>query len=190
LADDISATGSIVSGLAGRYASALFELAEDAGQVDAVGRGLKAFDAMIEGSEDLARLVRNPVFTADQQLAAVSTLMDKAGIGGLAGNFIRLLATKRRLFAFRDMVRAYQAIADAKAGVVRAEVTVAETLSDKNRKSVQDALRAVTGKSVEIAERVDPSIIGGLIVKLGSRMVDSSLRTKLNSLKIAMKEVG
>lgn len=190
MAEDISVSGSAASGIAGRYASALFELAAEAGQVDAVGRDLKAVSGMIAGSADLARLVRSPVFTADQQRAAVGQLLDKAKIGGLAGNFVRLLAAKRRLFAFQDMAKAYQAIADHKAGVVRAEVTVADAMSEKNRKAVQDALNSVTGKTVEIAERIDPSIIGGLIVKLGSRMVDSSLRTKLNSLKIAMKEVG
>lgn len=190
MADDVSVSGSIVSGIAGRYASALFELAAEAGQVEAVGRDLKAFDDMIAGSADLDRLVRNPVFTTEQQQAAIGAVLDKVKISGLAGNFIRLLASKRRLFAFRDMVRAYLAIADQKAGVVRAEVTVADTMSEKNRKAVQEALNSVTGKNVQISERIDPSIIGGLIVKLGSRMVDSSLRTKLNSLKIAMKEVG
>jgi F-type H+-transporting ATPase subunit delta len=190
LADEIDGTGSVVSGIAGRYASALFELASEANAIDAVGAEIGRFDAMVAGSADLERLLRNPVFTADQQLAAVSAVLAKAKIGGLAANFIRLLATKRRLFVFRDVVRGYRALADRRAGVVSAEVTVAEPMSDRNRKAVQDALKSVTGKSVQIAEKVDPSIIGGLVVKLGSRMVDSSLRSKLNSLKIAMKEVG
>jgi len=180
----------MVSGIGGRYASALFDLAVEAGQVDAVTGALGAFDTMIAGSADLDRLVRNPVFTADEQLAGITAVLEKAGIGGLAANFLKLLAAKRRLFVVRDAIKAFAVLADARKGVLRAEVTVADALSDKNRKAIADALKETTGKSVEIKEKVDPSLIGGLIVKLGSRMVDASVRTKLNSLKIAMKEVG
>jgi F-type H+-transporting ATPase subunit delta len=190
LAEDVSGSGPVVSGIAGRYASALFELASDANQIAAVGKDLTRFDDLVAGSEDLERLVKSPVFTAGEQVAAVSALLDKAGIGGLSANFIKLVAAKRRLFAVRGMVAAYHALADRKAGVVKAEVTVAEPLSDKNRKAVVEALNAVSGKTVKISEKVDPSLIGGIIVKMGSRMVDSSVRTKLNSLKIAMKEAG
>jgi F-type H+-transporting ATPase subunit delta len=190
LADEVSVAGPIVSGIAGRYASALFDLASDARQTAAVGKDLSRFDAMVAGSDDLQRLVKSPVFSADEQVNAVSAVLDKAGIGGLAGNFIKLVASKRRLFAVRGMVSAYHALADARAGVVKAEVTVAEPLSSKNRQAVTEALRSVTGKTVSVVEKVDPSIIGGIIVKMGSRMVDSSVRTKLNSLKVAMKEAG
>ncbi len=190
MADDIATSGPVVSGIAGRYASALFELASDAKQIPAVGKDLARFDALIAGSADLEHLVKSPAFTADQQIAAVSAVLAKAKITGLAANFIKLVASKRRLFAIRGMVTAYNALADQRAGVVKAEVTVADTLSDKNRKADVEALRAVTGKTVTISEKVDPSLIGGIIVKMGSRMVDSSVRTKLNSLKIAMKEAG
>lgn len=182
--------GPIVSGIAGRYASALFDLANDAGEIDAVSGDLGRFDRMVAESADLESLVRNPVFTADEQLAGVTAVLEKAGIGGLAANFIKLLAAKRRLFVVRDTVRAFAALADAKKGVARAEVTVAEPLSEKNRKAVTEALKGTIGKAVEISEKVDPAIIGGIIVKLGSRMVDASVRTRLNSLKVAMKEVG
>jgi len=182
--------GPIVSGIAGRYASALFDLAVEAGAVDAVGADLKRLDRMIAESADLERLVRNPVFTAGEQLAGITAILDKAGIGGLAANFIKLLAAKRRLFVVRDCIRAFAGLADARNGVVRAEVTVAETLSDKNREALIAALRGTVGKDVEFSEKVDPAIIGGIVVKLGSRMVDASVRTKLNSLKVAMKEVG
>jgi F-type H+-transporting ATPase subunit delta len=188
LADDIPEAGPLVSGIAGRYASALFELANEAKQVPAVGADLGRFVALIAGSADLQRLVKSPAYTAEQQVAAVSAIVEKAGIGGLAANFIKLVASKRRLFAIEGMISAYAALADAKAGVVKAEVTVAEALSDKNRKAVSEALNAVTGKKVAFTEKVDPAIIGGIVVKMGSRMVDSSVRTKLNSLKIAMKE--
>ncbi len=188
MADDISAAGPVVSGIAGRYAPALFDLASEARQVPAVRSDLARFGALIAGSADLQRLVKSPAYGAGEQTAAVTAILDRAKIGGLAANFVKLVAAKRRLFAVEGMIAAFDALADARAGGVKAEVTVAEALSDKNRKAVSEALAAVTGKKVSVAEKVDPSIIGGIIVKLGSRMVDSSVRTKLNSLKIAMKE--
>jgi F-type H+-transporting ATPase subunit delta len=188
LADDISGSGPITSGIAGRYASALFELASEAGRIEEVGRGLAAFDALVAESADLERLVRSPAFSAEEQTAAVAAILARAGITGLAANFIKLVASKRRLFAVRGMAAAYQALADARAGVVKAEVRVAKPLSEQNRRAVQEALDGVTGKSVRVEEKVDPSLIGGLVVKMGSKMIDSSVRTKLNSLKAAMKE--
>ncbi|MGL5116341.1 MAG: F0F1 ATP synthase subunit delta [Beijerinckiaceae bacterium] len=188
MAETNAGAGTLVSGIAGRYASALFELAADAGQTDGVGMDLQRFLALVDGSADLERLVKSPAYTAEQQLSAVSAVLDKAKIGGLAGNFIKLVASKRRLFAIRDMTNAYQTLSDHKAGIAKAEVTVAAPLSDANRQAVLAELKAVSGKTVNITEKVDPSIIGGIIVKMGSKMVDSSVRTKLNSLKIAMKE--
>jgi F-type H+-transporting ATPase subunit delta len=188
LADDISDSGPVVSGLAGRYASALFDLAAEARNISDVRADLARFGALIAGSADLQRLVKSPAYSAEEQVAAVSAVLARADIGGLAANFIKLVASKRRLFAVEGMIAAFGALADAAAGVVKAEVTVAQPLTDKNRKAVSDALAAVTGKQVSIAEKVDPAIIGGIVVKLGSRMVDASVRTKLNSLKVAMKE--
>lgn len=183
--------GPIVSGIAGRYASALFDLAEEGKSTDAVGKDLGRFLSLLEGSEDLQRLVRNPVFTAEEQVKAITALIEKAGIGGLAGNFLKLVAAKRRLFAVEGMVKGFKALVDQKNGVVNAEVTVPAALTDKNRAAVLDAIKGVTGgKSVSLTEKIDPSIIGGLIVKVGSKMVDASLKTKLNSIKLAMKEVG
>ena len=183
--------GPIVSGIAGRYASALFELAEESKASEAVGKDLAAFGQILQASDDLKQLVRNPVFTAEQQVKAIGAVLDKAGIGGLAGNFLKLVASKRRLFAVEGMVKAFAALLDQKNGVVSAEVTVPAELSDKNRDAVLAALKGVTGgKSVTLTTKVDPSIIGGLIVKVGSKMVDASLKTKLNSMKLAMKEVG
>ena len=187
----MSSSGPIISGIAGRYASALFELADEARQIDPVGKNLLRFDALVAGSADLTRLIKSPSFTADEQVSGVTALLSKAKIDGLAGNFIKLVASKRRLFVVRDMVAAYKTLADQKAGVVKAEVTVAEKLSDKNLRAVVDTLKDVTGKkNINIAEKIDASIIGGIIVKMGSRMIDSSVRTKLNSLKVAMKEAG
>ncbi len=179
----------IISGMAGRYANALFELALENKAVDAVKKDLDQFDALVADSADLNRLVRSPVFGADEQLKALSAILAKAGIAGLAANFLRVITTNRRLFAVHDMIRAYRVLVARHKGEVTAQVTVAEKLSDKNMDALKGALKSVTGgKDIDLDVKVDPAIIGGLVVKVGSRMVDSSLRTKLNSIKLAMKE--
>jgi F-type H+-transporting ATPase subunit delta len=186
----VAVENSIVSGVAGRYATALFELAREQKSVDAVKADLDRFEAMIADSADLDRLVRSPVFTPEAQARALAAVLDKAGITGTAANFLKVLTSNRRLFAVRDVLKAFRALVARFKGEASADVTVAEPLSDKNLDSLKTALKAVTGKDVALNVNIDPSIIGGLIVKLGSRMVDSSLRTKLNSIKHAMKEAG
>ena len=178
------------SGMAGRYATALFELALEAKALDAIAEELTRFDNLVQENADLTRLVRSPVFTADEQVRALAEILDKTGIGGLAAKFLRLVAQNRRLFAVRAMIRAYKALVARHKGEVTAQVTVAEPLSERHRDALTDALKSVTKQDVQIDLRVDPAIIGGLVVKLGSRMVDSSLRTKLNAIKLAMKETG
>jgi F-type H+-transporting ATPase subunit delta len=180
----------IVSGMAGRYATALFELARAANTIGAVKTDLDRFDEMVAGSPDLARLVRSPVFSADEQARALAAVLDKVGIGGLAGNFLKVVAANRRLFAVGEMARDYRKLVAHHKGEATAEVTLAETPSEAHLAAIKDALRTVTKKDVQVEVKVDPAIIGGLIVKVGSRMVDSSLRTKLNSIKHAMKEVS
>jgi F-type H+-transporting ATPase subunit delta len=178
-----------ISGVAGRYATALFELALENKAVDAVKKDLDQFDALIAGNADLNRLVRSPVFDADEQLRALSAVLAKAGIDGLAANFLRVITTNRRLFAVRDMIRGYRALVARHKGEVTAHVTVAEKLNDTHLDALKSALKSVTsGKDIDLDVKIDPAVIGGLIVKIGSRMVDSSLRTKLNSIKLAMKE--
>jgi F-type H+-transporting ATPase subunit delta len=184
-AEDLS-----VSGVSGRYATALFELARDERSIDAVKTDLDRFDALLNESADLKRLVRSPVFSADAQLKALSAVLDKAGISGISANFLKVLTTNRRLFAIADVIRAYRTLVAKFKGEATADVTVAEALSGKNLDALKVALKSVTGKDVDLNVKVDPSIIGGLVVKLGSRMIDSSLRTKLNSIKHAMKEAG
>jgi F-type H+-transporting ATPase subunit delta len=115
-------------------------------------------------------------------------VLDRAGISGLAANFVKLAASNRRLFAVRDMIKAYRELVARHKGEATAEVTVAEPLKDQHVEALRAALKAVTGKDVDLDVKVDPVILGGLVVKLGSRMVDSSLRTKLNAMKHAMKE--
>jgi F-type H+-transporting ATPase subunit delta len=179
----------ITSGMAGRYATALFELARDEKAVDAVKNELDQFDALVSDSADLNRLVRSPVFGADEQLKALSAILARAGITGLTANFLRVITSNRRLFAVRDIIRAYRALVAQHKGEVTAQITVAEKLNDKNLDALKSALKSVTGgKDIDLDIKVEPAIIGGLIVKIGSRMVDSSLRTKLNSIKFAMKE--
>jgi len=185
----VEGTQTIVSGAAGRYANALFELARDAKQLDAVKADLARFEELRAGNPELDRLVRSPVFGADEKLKALSAILDKAGIGGLAANFLRVLTANRRLSAARDVIRAFRALLAQHRGEVTAQVTVAEKLNDKNLEALKDALKSKTGgKDIDLEIKIDPAIIGGLVVKVGSRMVDSSLRTKLNSIRIAMKE--
>jgi F-type H+-transporting ATPase subunit delta len=182
--------GAIVSGMAGRYATALFELALEQNAVDAVQADLDRFDALIAESADLARLVRSPVFSAEDQARALTPVLDRAGIGGISAQFLLVVTANRRLFAVRDMIRGYRKLVARHKGEVTAQVTFAEQPSDAHLAAIKDALAAVTRKDVQVDVKVDPGIIGGLVVKLGSRMVDSSLRTKLNALKHAMKEVS
>lgn len=180
----------IVSGMAGRYATALFELAREENAIDQVMAELDRFDALIAESSDLLRLVRSPVFGAEEQQKALAAVLDRAGISGIAVNFLRLVTANRRLFAVRDMIRALRVLVARHKGEVTAQVTVAEPLADRHVSALKDALKSVTGKDVTLDVRVDAAIIGGLVVKIGSRMVDASLKTKLNSIKHAMKEVG
>jgi F-type H+-transporting ATPase subunit delta len=186
----VAAENPSVSGVSGRYATALFELAREEKSIDAVKADLDRFDAMLIESADLKRLVRSPVFSADAQLKALNAVLERAGISGISANFLKVLTANRRLFAVSDVIRAFRALVAQFKGEATADVTVAETLSDKNLDALKTALESVTGKDVALNVKVDPSIIGGLVVKLGSRMVDSSLRTKLNSIKHAMKEAG
>ncbi len=179
-----------VSGVSGRYATALFELARDEKAIDAVAADLDKFDAMLNESADLRRLVRSPVFSAEAQLKALAAVLDKAGIGGVSAKFLKVLTANRRLFAVADVIRAFRALVAKFKGEASADITVAEALSDKNLDALKAALKSVTGKDVTLNMKIDPAIIGGLVVKLGSRMIDSSLRTKLNSIKHAMKEAG
>jgi F-type H+-transporting ATPase subunit delta len=174
--------------MAGRYATALFELALEANAIEAVKDELDRFDALIAESADLTRLVRSPVFSADEQLQALSAVLERAGIGGLAANFLKLVVSNRRLFAVRDMIKAFRNLVAKHKGEATAEITVAETLKDQHVDALRAALKSVTGKDVDLDVKVDPAILGGLVVKLGSRMVDNSLRTKLNAIKHAMKE--
>ena len=183
-------SSSPISGIADRYAGSLFDLALQSGEVEKVEADLTAVERMLAESEDLKRLIMSPVFSAEQQFNAVTAIADRAGIAGLAGNFLRVVAKNRRLFAVPAMIKAFREIAADQRGEVSAEVTTAHPLSGEQETELKAALKGVTGKDVTVSVTVDPSLLGGLIVKIGSRQIDTSLKTKLNSLKLALKEVG
>jgi F-type H+-transporting ATPase subunit delta len=186
----VAGSTSNVSGVAQRYANALFELALEEKAVPAIESDLNRFAALIDESADLKRLVRSPVFSAGDQMRAVEAILAKAEIGGVVANLIKVAASNRRLFAVPEIIAGFRQLAAKQRGEVAAEVTSAEPLSDAHVAELKAALKASLGKDVALETHVDPSLIGGLIVKVGSRMIDGSLRTKLNSLKLAMKEVG
>lgn len=180
----------IMATVAGRYASALFELAKDERQLEAVEKDLVALAAMLKDSPELGRMVRSPVITADEQGRAISAIAGSAGFAGLTTNFLKLLAKSRRLFALSDMIKLFRQITARHRGEATAEVVSAHALNETQRAALEDALKGTAGgRKIRIETRVDPAILGGLVVKMGSRMIDSSLRTKLNSLKTRMKEV-
>ncbi len=183
----MAARGSGPGGLAARYATALFELADDKQQLDEVATDLTALKAMIAGSDDLRRLLRSPALTRDEQGRAMAAVLEKAGLGDLVRRFVGLVAGNRRLFALGPMIDAYLARLAARRGEVTAEVTAAKPLSDRQRQAVSDALKRAIGGKIALDAKVDPGLIGGLVVRVGSRMVDGSLRTKLRRLQLAMK---
>ncbi len=183
-------SSSPVSGIAERYAGSLYELAVQSNSVDKVEADLSRFEALLGESADLDRMIKSPVFSAEDQFKAVAAIADKAGLDGLVGNFLRVVAQNRRLFAVPAMIKAFKAIAAEARGEVAADVHSAHPLSAAQQEELKAALKGVTGKDVAISATVDPSLLGGLVVKIGSRQIDTSLRTKLNSLKLALKEVG
>lgn len=179
-----------VSGVAGRYATALFELAREEKALDHVAADLDRFSEAVDAVDDLARLVKSPVFTAEEQGRALAAILDEIKIEGLTRNFLLLVAKNRRLFAATDIIRAFRALLAQHRGEMSASVASASKLAEGQVTALKQALKAALGKDVALDESVDPGLLGGLVVKVGSRMIDTSLRTKLNSLKVAMKEVG
>ncbi len=178
------------SGVAGRYATALFELALEQKALEQVAGDLNRFDEALDAFDELVRLVKSPVFTAEEQGRALAAILEQLKIDGLTKNFLLLVAKNRRLFATPDMIRAFRAMLARHRGEMSASVTAATKLTECQVTALKQALQAALGQEVMLEERVDPGLLGGLVVKVGSRMVDTSLRTKLNSLKVAMKEVG
>lgn len=186
----VSDRSSSVSGVAERYAFALFDLAREQSALERVEGELRSIGGLIDGSEDLKRLVTSPAFSAEDQERAIGAIADRAGIRGLTGNFLRLVAKNRRLFALPGIISAFRDMAARQRGEVTAEVTSAHRLTDDQVADLKGALKDKLGKDVTLHTRVNPGILGGLIVRVGSRMIDTSLRTRLMSIKTQLKEVG
>jgi len=186
----VSAKTIGTTGLAGRYATGLFGLASSDNLLDQVADDLANLGAMIEASADLKRLVRSPVISREDQGRGLAAVLEKAGMCELTRNFIGTVAQNRRLFALPAMIAAYQGLLAAQRGESTAEVVTATALTDKQIDQISKSLKKVIGSDVAIDAKVDESVLGGLIVKIGSRMVDGSLRTKLQQLRFAMKGIG
>ena len=180
----------MMAGVAGRYASALLETANEQGQLAAIEADIDTVQGALAESDDLRRMVRSPVFSAEDQAKALDALLGRIGVNPLTLNFFKELARNRRLFAAEDIIRAFKALAAEARGEVQAEVTSAVALNDSQLDALKEQLKNSVGKDVQLEATVDPSLLGGLIVKIGSRMIDSSLKTKLATLNTRMKEVG
>lgn len=176
--------------IAERYATALFELAESQNALDQVAGDLKTLKTMIRDSADLARLIDSPVLSRAEQGKAIVALAQAAQFSPLTTNFLGLAAKNRRLFALAGMIEAFLGRLAAKRGEVSAKVASAVPLSQAQLETLVSTLKTTFGGNVAVDVNVDPGLLGGLVVKVGSRMVDSSLRTKLQHLKLAMKGVG
>ena len=174
--------------MAGRYATALFDLAEEAGSLDAVAADLSRIVALVRGSADLSRLVKSPVFSREEQGRAMSAILERLNVNGLTAKFIGLVAEKRRLFALVDMATAYDTLLAHKRGEIKARVTASHFLNDAQIQALKDTLRNTFHREVKLEIFIDERLLGGLIVKVGSRMIDSSLATKLDKLKLAIRE--
>jgi len=177
-------------GLALRYAGALLELAEEKHALDAVSADLVALGQMIAGSGDLQKLITSPLIDRADQARAIDAVAKAASFGDLTQRFLGLVAANRRLFALPAIIKAFQKMLADKRGEVAAEVTAAHALTDAQKAAVSDAIKRVVGGKVSIDMKVDPSLLGGLIVRVGSRMIDGSVKTKLQKLQLAMKGVG
>ncbi len=186
----MASSSSTSLSVAERYASALFALAREHKVEQAVEDDLLRLDGLLDASEALKRLVFSPVFTRTEQERALLAILDNAQIGGLARNFCGLVARNRRLFALRDIIQAYKRLYAHARGEVSAEVTSAHALSQDHLRNLKATLKDSVGKDVDLTTHVDPSLLGGLVVKIGSRMIDTSLKSKLASLSVAMKGVG
>jgi F-type H+-transporting ATPase subunit delta len=186
----VSDENTFVAGVSGRYATALFGLASDNDAVDAVADDMAALGRAITDSSDLQGLIRNPLMGRDEQTKGITAIAQKAGFNSLTQNFLGLIAQNRRLFFASQMIKDFAKLVAVSRGEVSAEVASAAPLTDAQFGLVKDALAEVVGQDVTLRSAVDESLLGGLVIQVGSRMIDNSLRTKIQNLKVAMKEVG
>ena len=180
-------SGGIVAGLSGRYATALFDLAHEAKSLDTVGASLATLKAALAESADFRTLTTSPLIDRTAAAKGIAGLAGALGIDGLTTNFLGVLARNRRLAALPAIIRDFNKLTAAQRGEITAEVTSAHPLDPEQQAALKAKLRAGLGADAALDLRVDPEILGGLVVRVGSRMIDSSLRTKLNTLALAMK---
>ena len=183
-------SGSISQSIAGRYAQAVFDLARESGGIDSLAPQIDDLDRALHDSTDLRDMISSPRITRTEQGNAIGALADKMGLGPVLGNTLRLMAQNRRLFVLPQLVKRLQDLIAEERGEMTADVTSAIALTDEQQQRLSDTLSEKSGKKVKLNTRVDDTLIGGMIVKLGSQMIDSSVRSKLASLQNAMKEVG
>lgn len=186
----MSGNSASTSGIAGRYATAIFELAEEGASLDQVEGWLAQLKEALGASEDLAALIRSPIVSREEQGAAMAAVCDKMGIGAPVSGMIGLMAAKRRLFTLPDVINVFNQLVADKKGIVPAEVTAAAPLSAAQQKALEDTIKKSVGADIALDVTVDESLIGGLVVKVGSKMIDTSIKSKLASLQTAMKEAG
>ena len=186
----MSESASISLGIASRYASALFELAKEDGALKALESDAAALSETLSASADLREVISSPMISRDDQANAIRAIAAKMGLSALTSNTLALMADKRRLFVLPQLLSALADMIATEKGEVTAEVTAARALTAAQSKKLAETLKARVGKTVKLKTTVDESLIGGLVVKLGSTMIDTSVKAKLAALQNAMKEVG
>jgi len=186
----VSEPASISAGIAGRYAAAVFSLAQEDDQLQALENDVDALESALSDSDDLRAMVMSPVYSRAQQQAAISAVAKKMDLSGAMANTLALMGSKRRLFVLPQLIAQLRSMIADEKGEVTAEIRTAQPLSDAQAEKLAKMLAKQVGKSVKIETTVDESLIGGLVVKVGSRMIDTSIRAKLANLQNAMKEVG
>jgi F-type H+-transporting ATPase subunit delta len=186
----VSETATLTASVAGRYANALFELASEAGSLEDVERDVTALQEALGESADLRRLIDSPLYDRDEQSAAMAAVCDAMNLGELLKNLVGVMASKRRLFALADVLRTFRELLAEHRGEITAEVVSARPLSDAQRDALEKAIGRSTGRAVRLEASVDEDLIGGLVVRVGSRMIDTSVRSRLTALENAMKGVG
>lgn len=186
----LSAQNSVVVHIAHPYATALFDIAGEGSRIAEIESSLDAVAGLIAENREFADFLRSPVISGEDKAKAMDAILAKAKTPKMVANFIRAVALNRRLFALPEMIALFKQMTAKARGEISAEVTSASALSKTQLKSLADTLKKRMGKTVTLQTHIDPELIGGLVVKVGSQMIDSSLRTKLSAMKIAMKEVG
>ncbi|MEC8579307.1 MAG: F0F1 ATP synthase subunit delta [Pseudomonadota bacterium] len=187
---DVSESASISSGIADRYAAAVFDIAKEENAIGTLEANVDALAAALADSDDLRDLINSPVYSRDTQGQAITAVAKKMGLTDIVTNMLGLMASKRRLFVLPALIASLRDMISEHKGEVTADVTSAVKLTAAQSKKLAETLKAQVGKDVKINATVDEALIGGLVVKVGSKMIDTSIRSKLNSLQNAMKEVG